>query len=377
MDSASAARSEVVVAELQGDNEALFSRVLFSHSAATYPSIVSSSSLYYAAACQVDFSNPANRSEMGRNTRGMVDLMERAVIGYKPFHDVRLVVFPEFAHAAPVYATAEELLDKLALPVDNEHVGRIADKARELECYVQTGSFLECDPRWPDCVFNTTLLISPKGEVLSRYRKVNPWIPWEVHASPHDLEGYDEDPLPVVETELGKLGVATCYDWLFPEVTRELALKGCEVLIRISAYMDPWGATPPMDWWTVINRARAIENLAYVVGCNQAASQGHYPPFSWPGGSMIVDYDGRIVSQAAPGAGEQIVVGPLHVDVLREERARRSGHAVPAHVRSELYPLQHRPIFPRSAKASDRTVEALGESIQGVRDRLWPRGTRG
>lgn len=326
--------------------------------------------LFYAAACQVDFANPATRHEMARNTRGMVELMERAVVGYKPFHDVRLVVFPEFAHCAPVYATAEELLEKLALPVENEHVEQIAAKARELGCHVQTGSFLECDARWPDAVFNTTLLLSPEGEVLSRYRKVNPWIPWEVHASPHDLEGYDEDPLPVVDTELGKLGVATCYDWLFPEVTRELALKGCEVLIRISAYMDPWGSTAPMDWWTVINRARAIENTAYVVGCNQAASEGRYPPFSWPGGSMLVDYDGRILAQAAPGAGEQIVVGPVHVGVLREERARRVGHSMLAHVRSELYPLQKRPLFPPSRTPADRTVEALGESIAQSRKRL-------
>ena len=323
--------------------------------------------MYYAAACQVDHTNPTTRDEMKRNTDSMLQIMENAVVGYRPFHDVRLVVFPEFAHAAPVYATAEELLEKLAIPVENEHVERISAKARELGCHVQTGSFLETDPRWPDAVFNTTLLISPDGEVLSRYRKVNPWIPWEVHASPHDLEGYDEDPLPVVETELGRLGVATCYDWLFPEVTRELALKGCEVMIRISAYMDPWGATPPMDWWTVINRARAIENMSYVVASNQAASGGHYPPFSWPGGSMLVDYDGRILAQAAPGAGEQIVVGPIHLDGLRAERERRSGHHMLAHLRTELYPRQRRSVLPPGPNAADRTVEALEERIRRAR----------
>ena len=48
-----------------------------------------------------------------------------------------------------------------------------------------------------------------------------------------------------------------------------------------------------MDWWTLANRMRAIENMAYVVAANQAASREHYPPFTWPGGSMIVDFDGR------------------------------------------------------------------------------------
>ena len=156
-------------------------------------------------------------------------------------------------------------------------------------------------PDGEGAVFNTTCLIGPDG-ILSRYRKVNPWLPWEVHASPHDLAGYDEPLFPVVETEIGRLGAAICYDWLFPESIRALALAAAEVLIRVSAYMDPWGATPPLeDWWTLFNRARAVENFAYVVAANQGASAENYPPFSWPGGSMVVDYDGRILAQADPG----------------------------------------------------------------------------
>ena len=325
---------------------------------------------YHVALCQTDFRNPARREEMSENTGRMLAMMEQAVRGYEPFHEVRLVVFPEFAHAAPIYPTAEELLERLALPVENEHIERVADAARRLRCWVQTGSFLEIDPAWPDAVFNTTLLISPEGDVASRYRKTHPWIPWEVHASPHDLEGYDEDPFPVVETELGRLGVATCYDWLFPEVTRELAVKGCEVLIRISAYMDPWGATEPMDWWTVINRARAIENCAYVVACNQGAADGRYPPFSWPGGSMAVDFDGRILAQASPGPGERIVVAPIGIETLREARERRQGHAFLAHRRTELYRAQTEPSFPPRPEKNDRTVEGLDAAIRETKRRL-------
>ena len=54
----------------------------------------------------------------------MLDMVEYAVIGYEPFFDVRLVVFPEFAHAAPIYQTVEELLDRLAVPIPNEHTDR-------------------------------------------------------------------------------------------------------------------------------------------------------------------------------------------------------------------------------------------------------------
>ncbi|MFN0057591.1 MAG: nitrilase-related carbon-nitrogen hydrolase [Planctomycetota bacterium] len=326
--------------------------------------------LYYAAACQVDQPNSLRREEMAANTSRMLAMIERAVIGYRPFHDVRLVVFPEFAHAAPVYETAEELLEKLAVPIPNEHTERLAKKARELGVYIQSGSFLEVDARWPDAVFNTTCLIGPTG-IMSRYRKVNPWIPWEVHASPHDIPNYPDDPFPVIETELGRLGVATCYDWIFPEVTRELALKGAEVLIRISAYMDPWGATAPTEWWSLINRVRALENVACVVACNQGASAEHYPPFSWPGGSMIVDLDGRVLAEASPGPGARIVVGPIQLGVLRAERARRVGHAMPAQLRSEIYRAQRAPGYPASPERNDRTVQQHERRIAAAKRRLY------
>ena len=92
-----------------------------------------------------------------------------------------------------------------------------------------------------------------------------------------------------------------------------------ELLLRVSAYMDPWGATAPMDWWSVVNRTRAIENTACVLAVNQGAEAEHYPPFSWPGGSMIVDYDVRILAQADPGPGDRVVVAPIDLERLRAE----------------------------------------------------------
>jgi predicted amidohydrolase len=81
---------------------------------------------------------------------------------------------------------------------------------------------------------------------------------------------------------------------------RQLTANGAEVLVRVSAYMDPWGATEPMNWWTIVNRCRALENTAFVVAANQGASLRHYPPYSWPGGSQIVDFDGRVLAEASP-----------------------------------------------------------------------------
>src|SRR5262249_51317023 len=139
---------------------------------------------YYAAACQTDLPNPHTRDGIARQVNHMLAMIDRAVTGYAPFFPVKLLVFPEFGHAAPIYPTVDELLDRLAVLIPNEHTERYHRKARELGVYIQTGSFLERDDRYPGYVFNTTCLIGPDG-LLTRYRKVNPWIPWEVHTSPH------------------------------------------------------------------------------------------------------------------------------------------------------------------------------------------------
>src|SRR5215210_5705791 len=116
--------------------------------------------------------NPVERREMRCNTDRMLSMIDSAVAGSAPFLPVRLVVFPEFAHAAPVFPTVRELLEKLAVRIPNEHTDRLTAKAREHNVYVQSGSMLEEDPRWPGKVFNTTCLIGPAG-ILSKCRKVN------------------------------------------------------------------------------------------------------------------------------------------------------------------------------------------------------------
>jgi len=328
---------------------------------------------YAVAACQTDFPCPAERGEIEGRVDRMLEMIDGAVNGYRPLCPIRLVVFPEFAHAAPVYATIGELRRKLAVPVPNEHIERYIAKARQHNVYIQTGTFIESDPEWPGVLFNTSCLVGPEG-MLTRYRKVNPWIPWELHASPHDLEGYKDELFPVARTAIGNLGCAICYDWIFPEAIRQLALNGAEVLIRVSAYMDPWGATPPMDWWTVVNRCRALENMAYVVAANQGASLRNYPPFSWPGGSMVVDYDGRVLAQAEPGPGERIVVAEIDIGALRAARQERLLHNPLAHLRQGMYRPRPELGYPagtlttangtEAARTMEETEAIIRQSIQ-------------
>lgn len=326
---------------------------------------------YSAAAVQTDLANPTNRSEMRRNTERMLSLIDSAFAGAVPFLPVKLITFPEFAHAAPVFPTVRELKEKLAVEIPNEHTEKLIEKAREYDVFIQSGSFIEYDPKYPNHVFNTTCLINKDG-ILYKYRKVNPWIPYEVHSSPHDIEDYEEELFPVAKTEIGNIGCAICYDWIFPEAMRQLAMNGAEILVRVSAYMDPWNATEPMDWWTLVNRCRALENMCFVVASNQAASLKHYPPYSWSGGSMIVDYEGRILAKTSEGAGEKIVVAPVDISALRHERNVRKGHQMLAHLRTEAYPAYGNHVYPPQIDGAEDelTYERNNDLIEAAKKNL-------
>jgi len=126
-----------------------------------------------------------------------------------------------------------------------------------------------------------------------------------------------------------------------------------------------------MDWWTLINRTRSLENTIYVVAANQGASLANYPPFSWPGGSMIVDYDGRILSQADPGPGEKVVIAPINLEALRSERKRRMGHDMRAHLRSELYPYLRNSYLDSAGKNENPlTMENIRKRINKAKNRV-------
>src|SRR5262245_26809582 len=107
---------------------------------------------YTAAASQTDFDNPRDRAEMSRNTDRMLEMIDCAIDGAAPFFPARLIVFPEFSHAAPVYPSVKRLLDKLAVPIPNEHTDRLQQKAKQHDVYIQSGSMLEVDDKWPSCV---------------------------------------------------------------------------------------------------------------------------------------------------------------------------------------------------------------------------------
>src|SRR5699024_9946096 len=124
---------------------------------------------------------------------------------------------------------------------------------------------------------------------------------------------------PVVDTEIGRLGMFICMDGHFPEVSRALALQGAEVLIRPAAFPEPL-VSSPLNTWEIQNRVRAHENMAYVLAVNSGSLETYELPEAFtPGDTMAVDYQGMIIGRA-PYPGASIVGAEINLERLRKQR---------------------------------------------------------
>ena len=130
----------------------------------------------------------------------------------------------------------------------------------------------------------------------------------------------------VVDTPFGKLGLAVCYDLRFPELFRRLVQKGANVILLPAAFTMQTGR----DHWEVLLRARAIENLCWVVGVGQ---WGEAPPqHLCYGRSMVVNPWGLVVAQAPDGA----VNVTAEIDLHSVQRVRARFPALD-HVREDIF----------------------------------------
>jgi predicted amidohydrolase len=192
-----------------------------------------------------------------------------------------------------------------AEPVDGPLVQALRTKARDLKAHLLTGSFVERDG---DGLYNTALFLAPDGDVLARYRKIHLYG-YRSEERRLLLPGTD---VTVVSTPWGRVGFATCYDLRFPELFRRMADRGADLFLVTSAWPQP-----REEAWVLFNRARAVENLAYLFSCNCAGTVGGR---RYVGRSMIVAPDGTALADGGPD--EALVtadVDPGRVGELRRE----------------------------------------------------------
>lgn len=209
-----------------------------------------------------------------------------------------------------------------AQTIEGPWANRFSTLARELGVTVLMGSFPEKATDGSTRVHNTTILFGDRGETLGVYRKIHLFdidLPGMEHLKESKVTAAGNE-IVVAGAPFGSVGLSICYDIRFPELYRELARRGAQVLCIPSAFTERTGR----DHWEVLLRARAIENLAYVFAPAQWGEHG--PRRRSYGHAMIVDPWGTIVAQVAEGDGFAIAT-------LDFERVAR--------LRSELPALAH------------------------------------
>jgi predicted amidohydrolase len=190
----------------------------------------------------------------------------------------------------------------------------LSDTARELKMWILGGTIVlrgDSDRR----VANSSLLIDADGERVARYDKIHlfdvtiPGRDEQYRESTHVTPGRETV---IADTPVGKLGLSVCYDMRFPELYRELVSQGAEWLAMPAAFTVPTGRAH----WETLLRARAIENLCYVVAPAQAGT--HTSGRETYGDSLIVDYWGQVLTRLARGSG----VISAEIDLAKEAETR-------------------------------------------------------
>jgi predicted amidohydrolase len=205
---------------------------------------------------------------------------------------VDMVVLAELASFGPALAHAE--------PLPGETEQRYQALAKKHRIWLLPGSIYE---RQGERVYNTASVINPSGEVVARYRKIYPFLPYEVGVT-HGSEAVVFD-VPGV----GRFGVSICYDGWFPEVSRALVWQGAEVILH-----PTMTGTIDRPQELVIAQANAIMNQCYFIDINNAGALGN-------GRSILVGPEGEVLHQA----GEQNEVIPVTVDLDYVRATRTHG----------------------------------------------------
>ena len=294
----------------------------------------------------------------------------------------RLAVFDSHAHNHGY--SVKQMIEKIAIEIPGKDIQGVVDTAKKSNIYIVT-SALEYDAKFPATFFTCYFIVDPKGEVIYKYRKIHIHYGTEKTLSPYDMmdryyEVYGKGKtllqtfFPVADTPLGRIGALIAHDRIYPEAARAFAMNGAEILV-MGPQPEPSVAG---GRWETMNRARAFENMVYVLAANygefvseERASQ------RWAGHSMIVDFEGRIIG-SAPYPGEAVCAGIIDIEALRQRRADPYDSPL-AEMRNDIYrEIYAEAVYPKNRLATSGPAETAMERMAffpEVYEKLVARGS--
>ncbi|RMF96825.1 MAG: nitrilase [Gammaproteobacteria bacterium] len=285
---------------------------------------------YIAVALQVSCKG-VNRCPDRESARARIAETIRSIEGYTTtasnflhwFYGapVKLVALPEYAVTGfPMRESPAEWREKACLHYDGPEYEALGKIAQDNGIYL-AGNVYEVDPNFPELYFQVCFIIGPSGDVILRYRRLTssfeptPHDVWDKYLDLYGLDGV----FPVARTEIGNLAMIASEEILYPEFTRMHVMRGAEVIIHPTS--EP--GSPQATIKEIARRARAVENMAYVVSANSASIDDiPIPPYTCSAMSKIVGPHGEILIEAGQGGESMSANAVLDIGALRRERRR-------------------------------------------------------
>lgn len=283
-----------------------------------------------------DVETPA---QLAAQTQRIVALVDKA---RRNNASMDLVVFPEYA----LHGLSMRTDDAIMCTLDGPEVA--AFKAACVEHRIW-GCFSIMERNAHGNPYNSGLIIDDRGQMQLYYRKLHPWVPvepWE----PGNLG------VPVCVGPRGvKLGLIICHDGMFPEMAREAAYKGAEVIVRTAGY-----TAPIRHAWRITNQSNAFQNLAQTASVCLCGSDG---TFDSMGEGMFCDFDGTVMVDGSHRPDE-IITCEMRPDLVREARVHWG-------VENNIYQLGHRGYVAVKGGAQDCPYTFMQDMVRGEYRLPW------
>jgi len=221
----------------------------------------------------------------------------------------RLICFPEFQMAfSSAKQSAKQLTNVAESAKDGNFILKLCSAARSCKIDIVATIYEKSEDLSFKRVYDTAVLISSKGNIISCYRKVHLYDALGFKESIKLMAGNSiEQPN---ATSTGTIGLMICYDIRFPEMSRILAVQGAEILVAPSAWIQ--GVMKEEHWVTLL-KARSIENGLYMVAPDQVGN-------IFSGRSMVIDPFGSVILDMGNREGMEVV----DIDISRVQSVRKS-----------------------------------------------------